>query len=133
MRIAAFKGSAQNNDSVNRANGLKVSKSSVRLEENGEIKSESPKADVQLSCASEANESLAASSGINKLFKKWLTMLRTPPSNQGVEDILGEPPPEVLPETPQGMQRTEKDQILKVAWSKILALDATIKIPFLIL
>ncbi|XP_057420484.1 uncharacterized protein LOC130714593 [Lotus japonicus] len=132
LRIAAFKGSAQNDNSVNRANGLKVPKSSVRLEENGEIKSESPKADVQLSCASEANESLAASSGINKLFKKWLTMLRTPPSNQGVEDILGEPPPEVLPETPQGMQRTEKDQILKVAWSKILALDATLKIPFLI-
>ncbi|KAJ1398254.1 hypothetical protein SESBI_31250, partial [Sesbania bispinosa] len=134
LRIAGFKGIAQNDDSVTRANGLKVPKTSIRLEENGEVKSESPKAhNVPIPFASEANESVTVSSGIHKLLKKWLTMLRTPPSNQGVEEILGEPPPGVLPETPQGMQRTEKDRILKGAWSNFLALDATIKIPLLIL
>ncbi|KAJ1439081.1 hypothetical protein SESBI_02864 [Sesbania bispinosa] len=133
LRIAGFKGIAQNDDSVTRANGLKVPKTSIRLEENGEVKSESPKAhNVPLPFASEANESVTVSSGIHKLLKKWLTMLRTPPSNQGVEEILGEPPTGVLPETPQGMQRTEKDRILKGAWSNFLALDATIKIPLLI-
>ncbi|XP_027332038.1 uncharacterized protein LOC113847254 [Abrus precatorius] len=134
LRISGFKGSAKDDDSVTRANGLKIPKTSVKLEESGEIKSESPKANsVRLSCASEANENLAASPGIHKLFKKWLTILRTPPSNQGVEEILGKPPTGgVSPETLQGMQKTVKGQSLKVAWSHLLALDATIKIPFLI-
>ena len=134
MRIAGFKGTAQNDDSVTRANGLKVPKSSVRLEESGEVKSESPNAhNVPLSYASEANERLATSPGIHKLFKKWLTMLRTQPSSQEGEGILGEPQPGVLPETLQGTQWNEKVEPLKVAWSYFLALDATIKIPFLIL
>ncbi|XP_061366827.1 uncharacterized protein LOC133309970 [Gastrolobium bilobum] len=131
--IAGFKGNAQNDDSVTGANGLKVPRTSVRLEESGKIKSESSMAhNVPLSYASEANESHATSHGIHKLFKKWLTLLCTPPSNHGVQEISGEPPPRVLPETLQGIQRTDKGRTLKVAWSQFLALDATIKIPFLI-
>ncbi|RDX81821.1 hypothetical protein CR513_37453, partial [Mucuna pruriens] len=132
LKISGFKGSAKNEDSVTSANGLNVPKTAVRLDES-EVKSESPKANnVPLSCASEANENLAVSPGIHKLFKKWLTMLRMPPSDQGEEEILGEPPPEVLSESQQGTQRTVKGQSLKVAWSHFLALDTTIKIPFLI-
>ncbi|CAJ1943822.1 unnamed protein product [Sphenostylis stenocarpa] len=135
LKISGFKGGAKNDDSVTSANGLKVPnhKNSVRLDESVEFKSESPKANhVPLSCASEANENLAVSPGIHKLLKKWLTMLRTPPPNQGEEEILGEPPPEVLPESLQGTQKTVKAQSLKAVWSHFLALDATIKIPFLI-
>lgn len=107
---------------------------SVRLDENGEVKSKFPKANnVPLSCASEGNENLAVSSGIHKLLKKWHTMLHTLPPNQGEEEILGEPPPDVLPNSLQGTQKTVKGQSLKAAWSYFLALDATIKIPFLIL
>lgn len=134
MTITGFKGSDQNDVSATRANELKVCKTSVRVEQKWEVKSESPKPhNVPLSCASDANESLAAASGIYKLFKKWLTILRSPPSNQGVEEILGEPPPGDLPETSQGMQQTVKYRTLKVAWSTFQALDATIKIPLLIL
>ncbi|KAK7265667.1 hypothetical protein RJT34_33290 [Clitoria ternatea] len=133
LRISGFKGGAKNDDSATRANGLKVQRTSVRLKESGEIKSESTNAhNVPLSCDSEGNEDLAASLGIHKLLKKWLTMLHMPPSNQGVERTLGELPPQVLPETQKGMQRSVKGQTLKVAWSCFLALDATIKIPFLI-
>ncbi|XP_057720432.1 uncharacterized protein LOC130932204 isoform X1 [Arachis stenosperma] len=133
MRIAGFKGTAQNDDSVTKANGLKVPKTSVRLEESGEFKSESPNGrSVPVSFAAEADESLAPSPVIHKLFKKWLTMLRTQPSNQEGEKILGEPPPEVLPKTLEGAERNEKVEILKVAWSHFVSLDATIKIPLII-
>lgn len=136
MKISGFKGSAKSDDSVTSANGLQVSnsKTSVRLDESGEVKSESPEANnVPLSCASEANENLAVSSGIHKLLKKWLTMLRTLPLNRGEEEILGEPPPDLVPDSLQGTQKTVKGQSLKAARSYFLALDATIKIPFLIL
>lgn len=134
LRITGFKSSDQNDDSETRANELKVRKTSVRLEENGAVKSESLKAhDVSLSCASDASESHAASSGIHKLFKSWLTILLTPSLNQGVEEISGELPPGALREAAQGIKRTEKGQALKAVWSNIQALDATIKFPLLIL
>ncbi|KAK7330509.1 hypothetical protein VNO77_24704 [Canavalia gladiata] len=134
LRISCFKGSAEKDDLVTRANGLKVPKTSVKLEESGEVKSESPKAhNVPLSHASEADKNCVASPGIPKHYKRPLTILHTPPSDHGAEEILGEPPPGgVSPETLQGTQRTVKGQILKVAWSHFLSLDATIKIPFLI-
>ncbi|KAF7806063.1 uncharacterized protein G2W53_038224 [Senna tora] len=135
LRISAFKGSAQNDESVTRANGLKVPKTSVRLDDSGEAKSEPPKVhNVPLSYASEANEteSLSLSPVIHKLFKKWLTMLRTKPSTQEAEEVLGEPPPGVSQETLQGTRSKKSGDILKVAWAHLLALDATIKIPLLI-
>ncbi|XP_027916559.1 uncharacterized protein LOC114175912 isoform X2 [Vigna unguiculata] len=135
LKISGFKGSAKGDDSVTSANGLKVPnpKTSVRLDKSSEVKSESPKSNnVPLSRASEANENLAVSSGIHKLLQKWLTMLQTPPPNQGEEEILGEPPPDVLPDSLQGTKKTIKGQSLKAAWSYFLALDAAIKIPFLI-
>ncbi|KAF7838308.1 uncharacterized protein G2W53_006790 [Senna tora] len=133
LKISAFKGSSQYNQKRGRANGLKGPKTSVRLEENEEAKSESPKAqNVPLSYTSEANDSLATSPAIHKLFKKWLAILRTQPSSQEVEEILGEPPLGVLPETLERAQTKERGEILKVAWTHFLALDATIKIPLLI-
>jgi len=134
LTITGFKGSNQNNDSVTKDNELKVRKTSVRVEEKGGVKSKSPKThNVPRSTASDANESLAATSGIHKLLNKWLTILCSPSSNQRVEEILGEPPPEVLSKTSQGMQQDEKNKTLKVVWSTFWDLDATIKIPLLIL
>lgn len=113
---------------------MKVPKTSLRVGENGEVTSESPKAqNVPLSYASESNERLASSPAIHKLFKKWLTILRTQPSSQEVEEILGEPPLEVLPETLDETQNKERSKILKTVWTHFLALDATVKIPLLIL
>lgn len=131
LTITGFKGNERNGDSEAKGKESKVCKTSVRVDEKWEVKSESPKTrNVPLNGA---NESLAASSGIQKLFKKWLTMLHSPTSNQGVEETLGEPPPENLSKTSQGMQQTENSQMLKVVWSTFQSLDATIKIPLLIL
>ncbi|XP_061362968.1 uncharacterized protein LOC133306655 [Gastrolobium bilobum] len=126
LRISGFQGSAQNEYSGIRANRFKVPKTSIRLEESGEAHN------VPLSYASEANESLATSSAIHRLFRKWLTMLRTQPSSQEVEEIFGEATPGVSPEILQGTQSKERGEVLKMAWSHFLALDATIKIPLLV-
>ncbi|KAK7301553.1 hypothetical protein RJT34_12419 [Clitoria ternatea] len=126
LRISGFKGSTQNDDSGIRANQLKAPKTSVRLGESEEAQN------VPLSYTSETNDSLATSSAIHKLFKKWLTMLHTQPSSQEVEEIFGEPTPGISPKTLQETEIKEKSKILKVAWSHFLALDATIKIPLLI-
>lgn len=128
LRISAFRGSTQNDDSGTRANRWKAPKTSVRLGESEEAHN------VPLSYASETNDSLPTSSSIHKLFNKWLTMLRTQPSSQEVEKIFEEPTSAGdLPKTLQGTQIKERGEVMKVAWSHFLALDATIKIPLLIL
>lgn len=128
LRISGFKGSTQNDDSGIRANQLKAPKTSVRLGESGEANN------VPLSYASETNDSIATSSAIHRLFNKWLTMLRTQPSSQEVEKFFEEPTSAgILPKTQQGTQIKESRAVLKVAWSHFLALDATIKIPLLVL
>ncbi|ESW10034.1 hypothetical protein PHAVU_009G176100 [Phaseolus vulgaris] len=127
LRISAFRGSTQNDDSGTRANRWKAPKTSVRLGESEEAHN------VPLSYASETNDSLPTSSSIHKLFNKWLTMLRTQPSSQEVEKIFEEPTSAGdLPKTLQGTQIKERGEVMKVAWSHFLALDATIKIPLLI-
>ncbi|KAK0587663.1 hypothetical protein LWI29_026542 [Acer saccharum] len=68
VKISAFKGSAQNNESGGRASGSKISKNSIKL-------SYIPK---------------ERSPAIHQLFKKWLTMLRTQSPSQVVREDLGE-------------------------------------------
>ncbi|XP_004501900.2 uncharacterized protein [Cicer arietinum] len=126
LRISGFKGRTQNDDSGTRANWLKAPKTSVGLEESGETHN------VPLSYASEAGDSFATSSAFHGLFKTWLRMLRTQPPCQEVEGIFGRPSNTVLPETLQRTYSKERGEVLKVAWSHFLALDATIKIPLLI-
>ena len=107
---------------------MKAPNTSVRLGESGEAHN------VPLSYASETNDSIATSSAIHRLFNKWLTMLRTQPSSQEVEKFFEEPASEgILPKTQQETQIKESRAVLKVAWSHFLALDATIKIPLLVL
>ncbi|KAJ7956211.1 Embryo defective protein [Quillaja saponaria] len=135
LRISAFKGNAQNDESGVRTNGSKIPKNSVRLKETEEATAESPKVhNVPVSYTSGANENAAISPAIYKLFKKWLTMLRTQPSNQVEDEILGEPLPGDISETEtlQGTENKEKGQILKGALSRFMGLDATVKIPLLI-
>lgn len=127
LRISGFKGSTQNDYSGTRANRWKAPKTAIRLEESGEAH------DVPLSYASEANDSLVTSSAIHRLFKKWLTMLGTQPSSQEVEKVFAQPTAVISPETLQGTHSKERVEVLKVAWSHFLAMDATMKIPLLIL
>lgn len=135
LRISSFKGSAQNDESSGRANGT-TSKSSVKLSylpnESDENIVESPKAqNVPVSYTSEADESIGGSPAIQKLFRKWLTMLRTRSPGQLVDEISGEAlPPRGVSET--GTPVKERKQLIKVLWCHFWGLDAAIKIPFLI-
>jgi hypothetical protein len=135
LRISAFKGNAQNDESAGRVSGSKVPKNSVKLKESEDTIMESPKAnDIPLSYTSEANESIVSSPAIHNLFKKWLTMLRTPSPSQVGDGVLGgEPPLREMPESQHGTQKKERGKILKAAWCYFLCLDATVKIPLLIL
>ncbi|KAH7510616.1 hypothetical protein FEM48_ZijujUnG0107900 [Ziziphus jujuba var. spinosa] len=133
LRILAFKGSAQG-ESGGRACGPKVSKKSVKLKENEDTVTESPKTnEVPIAYASEANESIASSPAIHGLFKKWLAILRTQSSSQMVDGILGEePPPREISEMEHVTQDKGRSEILKAVWRHCLSLDATIKIPLMI-
>ncbi|KAJ6760750.1 DEFECTIVE 2759 putative ISOFORM 1-RELATED [Salix purpurea] len=123
LRVSAFKGSAQNDESGGRANGSKVSKNSVKLsyvpKESEETMMDSSKVhSIPFSYTSEANDRIAGSPAINKLFKKWLSMLRTQPPSQVVDEILeeGPPPREELQQAQNTTQNKERVDILKVSW-----------------
>ncbi|KAG2678836.1 hypothetical protein I3760_11G022500 [Carya illinoinensis] len=135
LRISAFKGSAQNEESAGRANGSKVPKNSVKLKESGDT-ADSPKAnDIPLSYTSEAKEGIASSPAIHNLFIKFLTLLRTQSPRQVVNGVLGEEPPlrEISEtETQHGTENKERGEILRATWCFFLGLDATVKIPLLI-
>lgn len=134
MRVSAFKGIAQNDESAGRANGSRVPKNSVKLKDS-EDTADSPKAnDIPLSYTSEAEESIASSPAIHNLFIKFLTMLRTQSPRQVVNGVFGEEPPlREISETQHGIQNKERGEILRRAWCYFIGLDATIKIPLLIL
>lgn len=139
LRISAFKGSAQNDDSGGRANGSKSPKNSVRLsyapQGNEETIVESSKLqNVPLPFSSQANGTIGGSLAIQNLFKKWLTMLRTQPPSQEVDEILSEKPVvKEVSETQKDVQNKDRGEVLKAVWFYFLGMDAVIKIPLLIL
>lgn len=94
---------------------------------------ESPKAqNVPVSYTSEADESIGGSPAIQRLFRKWLTILRTRSPGRLVDDISGEAlPPKGVSET--GTPVKERSQLIKALWFHFWGLDAAIKIPLMIL
>ncbi|KAB5532069.1 hypothetical protein DKX38_018739 [Salix brachista] len=137
LRISAFKGIAQNDESGGRTNGSKFSKNSVKLsyvpKESGESKMDSSKVhSIPVSYTSEANDRITGSPAINNLFKKWLSMSRTQSPSQVADEILEGPPPrEELQQAQNTIQNKERVEIVKLVWCHFLILDATIKIPIL--
>ncbi|XP_034909153.1 uncharacterized protein [Populus alba] len=101
LRISAFKGSAQNDESGGRTNGSKVSKNYVKL-------SYVPK---------ENGETIISSSKT--------------PSQDADEILEGPPPREELQQAQNTTQNKERGEIVKLVWCRFLILDATIKIPIL--
>ncbi|XP_043695790.1 uncharacterized protein LOC122646321 isoform X2 [Telopea speciosissima] len=135
LKILAFKGSAQNDESGSRSRGYKLAKDSVKLSyvphEGGETATESP--DVQNVYTSEGDESATGSVAIQKLFKKWLMMLRTQSSSLSTNGILAVAPSECkISEHQSEGRKQEAVKILKAAWCYFLGLDAVIKISLLI-
>ncbi|KAF5732164.1 hypothetical protein HS088_TW18G00854 [Tripterygium wilfordii] len=137
VRILAFKGNARNGDSGSRANGSRVPKNYAKLsyvpKETGESMVESPKVhNARVSYTSEANEAPAGSPAIHKLFKKWLTMLRTHSPSQTEDEILEGVPPSEISQSQNAPQNKGRSELLKASWQYFLRLDGTIKIPLLI-
>uniref|UniRef100_A0A2P2KZK3 Uncharacterized protein LOC105107356 n=3 Tax=Rhizophora mucronata TaxID=61149 RepID=A0A2P2KZK3_RHIMU len=137
LKISSFKGSAQNDESGSRENGSKVSKKSVSVsyipKDSGEKILETPKVHGAPIPYTSEDEGITGSPAINRLFRKWLSMLRTHSTSQEVDEILKGPPArEDLPQTQDAMLNNEQNKILKVIWCYFLELDATIKIPLLL-
>ncbi|KAL5723876.1 hypothetical protein ACHQM5_007217 [Ranunculus cassubicifolius] len=140
LKVSAFKGVAQNDESGGRSNGSKVSKNSVKLSfvsHDEETIAESP--DTQkppVAYTSDREDKVGGSPAIQKLFKKWLIMLRTQSSaNHTSNGIFGEngPVQTEISQSPNGSQNQENSQqLLKSAWCFFWGLDPTIKIPLLI-
>ncbi|XP_043715185.1 uncharacterized protein LOC122663645 [Telopea speciosissima] len=135
LKILAFKGSAQSNESGSRSSGYKLPKDSVKLSyvphEGEETATES--LDVQNVYASEGDGTSLGSVAIQKLFKKWLMILRTKSSSPATNGVLGERPSESkISEHQSDDQKQVTVKIVKAAWCYFLGLDAMIKIPLLI-
>ncbi|XP_022738086.1 uncharacterized protein LOC111290853 isoform X2 [Durio zibethinus] len=138
IRISAFKGSAQNDESGGRANDTSVPKKSFKVsyvrKDGEETMIESPKPhNGPLAYAPETSENVVGSPAIQKLFKKWIMILRSQSPNQLMDEPLGEgPSPRDTSETQIGTQSNQKSEILKMVWSHFWDMDATIKIALLI-
>ncbi|GMQ10038.1 hypothetical protein CsSME_00053197 [Camellia sinensis var. sinensis] len=136
LRISLFKGRAQNDESGSRVSGWKSAKNSVKLsyvQGSEETFTESQELqDAPLSYASEADETIAGSVAIQKLFKNWLTLLCTQPSNQVVDEPLDGPDSGKISVMRNGVQKKERGEILKAVWCYFWGLDAAVKIPLLI-
>ncbi|XP_044477594.1 uncharacterized protein LOC123204853 isoform X2 [Mangifera indica] len=138
VKISAFKGRAQNDESGGRGSGSKIHKNPVKLsyipKESEETVAESAKAhNVPLPYASETKETISGSPAIQRLFKKWLTMLQTQSPCQEIDEVLGErSPPKAESGTKFEVQNRGRGETLKADWSHFWNLDATVKIPLLI-
>jgi len=136
FQVLSFKGSAQNDESNHSDSSLKFTKTPVKFshtQEESEVITEPP--DVQnhpISYASEGNDATRGSLAIQKLFRKWLLMLRTQTSSPA-DEILCEKM--VESETSEGQKVTSKGeaaQLLKSMVAHFPKLDAAISLPLLI-
>lgn len=141
FRVTSFKGSIKNNESGGSEGGKKVTNNSVKLsyrsDDDENNVNGSPKAqNTSLSYTSETEDSITGQPAIQKLFKKWLTLLRTQSPIQVIDEALGgeQVPPATKQETETEIRKTESLQSTKnTVWSWFWSLDAAIKIPLLLL
>ncbi|CAK9138590.1 unnamed protein product [Ilex paraguariensis] len=137
FKISAFKAIGQNVESGGRASGTKPPSNPVKFswvpkESEHTLTNSAKVKNVPVSYTSEADESKAGSAAIQKLFKNWLTLLRTPSSHQMVDESVGGASSRKISDMQNGIQNKERGEILKVIWCYFLGLDAAIKMPLLI-
>ncbi|XP_051118228.1 uncharacterized protein LOC127242648 [Andrographis paniculata] len=138
FKIYAFKGGNRYDDSSSRTNGSKSIKNSAKVsflqDESEESSLKSSKVhDVVPDPCTSAAETASRSVAIQKLFKNWLMLLRTQPQTEPVERAAAEPSSTESSETPNTVAKQETIQLVKAAAAYLMNLDATIKIPVLIL
>lgn len=88
---------------------------------------------VTVSSSSAADETTEGSQTTQNLFRKWLTLLRSPSPNQVVDDAFVVSSSREIAKKKDGMQKNETGEILRAVWYAFMGLDATMKIPLLIL
>ncbi|CAN8251824.1 unnamed protein product [Cochlearia groenlandica] len=140
FRVTSFKGGIQNSDSGRSEGGKKFTNNSVKLsycsdDDENSVSGSTKAQNTSLSYTSETEDSNTGRPAIQKLFKKWLTILRSQSPIQVIDEALGgeQVPETTMPETETEIRKTEsiqstKSTVLSWFWS----LDASIKIPLLL-
>uniref|UniRef100_A0A1J3HCN8 Uncharacterized protein n=1 Tax=Noccaea caerulescens TaxID=107243 RepID=A0A1J3HCN8_NOCCA len=140
FRVTSFKGGIKNSESGGNEGGKKVTNNSVKLsyrsDDDENNMNGSPKAqNTSVSYTSEAEDSITGQPAIQKLFKRWLALLRTQSPLQVIDEALGgeQVPQTTKPETETEIRKTENLQSTKyTVLSWFWSLDAAIKIPLLL-
>nr|GMD34560.1 Embryo defective 2759 isoform 2 [Ipomoea batatas] len=135
LKILAFKSSSQNNSGG--SSGSKTKKESIKLsivsQGNEETSVESPRAqNLPISYTSETVDTTSGTLAIQKIFKHWLAILRTPSPDQAIGETVEGPSSTEAVEPQNLVQQKERGNILQAVWSYFVGLDATIKINLLI-
>lgn len=136
FQVFSFKGSSQNDESDHSDSSSKCTKAPVQFshtQEDIEVVTES--SDVQnhsISYGSEDRENTTGSIAIQKLFRKWLLMMRTQ-TLRPTDDVLSKKMRQSEPsEGHKVTVRREAGEVLKSAVLCFLKLDAAISLPLLI-
>ncbi|XP_038879349.1 uncharacterized protein LOC120071260 isoform X2 [Benincasa hispida] len=130
LRISAFKNSVPNGEPRDGENLSEVPKDT---REDGDVSSKvNLKANnVVLSYTSGIVNWIAPRPSINKLFRKWPTMLCTQQASEEVDGILGRMPLSENSATLQEPHDMKRRESLEAFWYYVLSLDPMIKIPLL--
>ncbi|XP_072961260.1 uncharacterized protein [Typha angustifolia] len=139
LKVLCFKGSAQNDEHGSKNSGSKFPKSQVQLSHSHQEREDvlSEPHDVQEHRLSyedaDRGDTRIGSIAIQRLFKKWLIMLRTQTSSDTMDKNINEEPVQTTTsESPHEEIRTKAGKMLKAALVYFVGLDAAISIPLLI-
>ncbi|KAF3548887.1 hypothetical protein DY000_02005991 [Brassica cretica] len=141
LRVTSFKGGFQISESGGRERGKKATNNnSVKLSYRSDdvennVDSSSKSQNTSVSYTSETEDSITGQPAIQKLFKKWLSLLLTQSPIQVIDEALeGEHVPHTKKlETETEIRKTESLQSTNnTFWSWFWSLDTAIKIPLLL-
>ncbi|XP_009150435.1 uncharacterized protein LOC103873787 [Brassica rapa] len=136
FRVTSFKGESGGSERGKKAtnnNSVKLSYRSDDVENN--VDSSSKSQNTSVSYTSETEDSITGQPAIQKLFKKWLSLLLTQSPIQVIDEALeGEHVPHTKKlETETEIRKTESlESTNNTFWTWFWSLDAAIKIPLLL-
>lgn len=141
FKVSSFKSNAQNDEHETKKSGSKFSKSQVQLSSSPDEREDliskshdSQKHSLSYPTQGEGDTKMG-SIAIQKLFKKWLIMLRTQTSSITINGNVDEKTVQstTTSETEHVKMSTRAGRMLKAALVYFSGLDAAITIPLLVL
>ncbi|KAJ6796019.1 uncharacterized protein M6B38_283480 [Iris pallida] len=134
LQVLAFKGNAQNEESNRSDSCSKFNKSPVQFSRTQEEREEmiGDAHDTQTHPISYASADREGTVTVQKLFRKWLLILRTQTSSQANESLGESLTPSETSEGQIVTPRAETKQLVKSVVMYFLRLDAAISLPLLI-